>query len=79
MPQSRKSSAFEALLNILIGFGVSVLANWLILPHYGVSPNIGVSFEIGLWFTLISFIRSYTLRRLFNYALHREGKPKCRV
>ena len=46
MTQSRMSSAVEASLNVTFGFGVSVLANWLILPHYGVSNKLAPSIEI---------------------------------
>lgn len=75
MTQSRVSSAAEASLNVTLGFGVSVLANWVILPHYGVSNKLATSIEIGLWFTLISFARSYTLRRLFIW-LHSQDVLK---
>lgn len=75
MTQSRLSSLIEASLNMTLGFGVSVLANWLILPYYGVSTSIKVSFEIGIWFTFISLARSYFLRRLFLW-LHSQGVLK---
>lgn len=75
MSQSRMSSAVEASLNVTFGFGVSVLANWLILPHYGVSNKLATSMEIGIWFTFISFARSFILRRLFVW-LHGKGVLK---
>ena len=64
--QTKRASLLEAFANILIGFWVSVLANMLVLPHF---KNPGVfreAFLIGLIFTVISFARSYLLRRLFN-------------
>lgn len=75
MTQTRLSSLVEATLNVTLGFGISVLANWLILPFYGVSPKLSVSFEIGIWFTGISFLRSYLLRRLFVW-FHSKGVLK---
>ena len=72
MSQSRRASAIEAFLNVVLGFCVSVLANWLILPHYGVSNKLATSIEIGIWFTFISFLRSYILRRLFVW-IHQKG------
>jgi hypothetical protein len=75
MSQSRRASAIEAFLNVVLGFCVSVLANWLILPHYGVSSNLSISIEIGIWFTFISFARSYILRRLFVW-IHGKGVLK---
>jgi hypothetical protein len=75
MSQSRRASAIEAFLNVVLGFCISVLANWLILPHYGVSSNLSTSIEIGIWFTFISFARSFILRRLFVW-IHGKGVLK---
>ena len=65
--QSRRNSAFEAVTNVAIGYLVSVLANVLILPLFGYNVTIGDSFAIGLAFTLVSLVRSYLLRRAFNW------------
>jgi hypothetical protein len=65
--QSRRASAAEALLNIIIGFWISVLANIWLLPFWGYSVSIVQGIEIGILFTLISLLRSYLLRRLFNH------------
>lgn len=75
MSQSRRASAIEAFFNVVLGFCVSVLANWLILPHYGVSSKLATSIEIGIWFTFISFARSYILRRAFVW-IHGKGVLK---
>lgn len=64
--QSKRNSAFEAIANVVIGYLVSVLANVLILPLFGYNVTIGDSFAIGLAFTLVSLVRSYVLRRVFN-------------
>ena len=65
--QSKRNSAFEAVTNVAIGYLVSVLANVLILPLFGYNVTIGDSFAIGLAFTLVSLVRSYLLRRAFNW------------
>lgn len=70
--QSRRASLLEAFLNILIGFGISVLANLLFLPLWGYAVSPSAAFEIGLLFTLISLLRSYALRRLFNHWHYRS-------
>jgi hypothetical protein len=67
--QSRRASLLEAFANILIGFLISSLANLLFLPLWGFHVSLSTSLEIGLLFTLISLLRSYLLRRLFN-AIH---------
>ena len=65
--QSRLNSAFEAVTNVAIGYLVSVLANVLILPLFGYNVTIADSFAIGLAFTAVSLVRSYLLRRAFNW------------
>ena len=72
--QTKRASLLEAASNILIGFWVSVGANMLVLPFF---KNPGVfreAFIIGLIFTLISFVRSYLLRRLFNLFHVRQNR-----
>jgi hypothetical protein len=65
--QSRLMSAVEASFNVLIGYLVSVLANILILPLFGYDVTVADSFAIGLAFTAVSLVRSYALRRWFNW------------
>jgi hypothetical protein len=60
-------SAVEASFNVLIGYFVSVLANILILPLFGYDVTVADSFAIGLAFTAVSLVRSYALRRWFNW------------
>ena len=65
--QSRRSSAIEAFVNVTIGYSVSVLANILILPVFGYDVTLFDSFAIGLAFTAVSLLRSYAVRRFFNF------------
>jgi len=60
-------SALEASFNVLIGYLVSVAANILILPLFGYDVTVADSFAIGLAFTAVSLVRSYALRRWFNW------------
>ena len=64
--QSHLHSMIEAWVNIVIGFGISMAANLVVLPLYGYPVSVGDAFGIGLIFTAISLVRSYVLRRLFN-------------
>lgn len=66
MSQTRTGSAIEAFVNVAVGFGVSMLANLIVLPWFGFKVSVGSAFGIGIIFTLISIVRSYLLRRLFN-------------
>lgn len=65
--QSRRNSAIEAFVNVAIGYLVSVLANILILPMFGYDVTLFDSFAIGLAFTAVSLLRSYAVRRFFNF------------
>lgn len=71
MSQSKRHSAFEAVANVAIGYGVSVASNAVILPAFGFAVTLADNLLIGLWFTAISIVRSYALRRLFNRLTHR--------
>ena len=65
--QSKIMSAVEAFTNVLIGYLVSVAANIVILPLFGYNVTVADSFAIGLAFTAVSLVRSYILRRVFNW------------
>lgn len=65
--QSRLMSGVEVAVNIAIGYLVSVAANILVLPMFGYAVTVADSFAIGLAFTAVSLVRSYALRRWFNW------------
>lgn len=67
MAQSRRFSAFEAVTNVVVGLIVSVIANHLVFPIFGFVPSLSQNIAITLIYTAISLIRSYSLRRLFNW------------
>lgn len=64
--QSRKHSAIESVANVAVGYGVAVAAQCLVFPLFGVHLPLHENLAIGAVFTVISLIRSYALRRLFN-------------
>lgn len=68
--QSRLGSFLESLANVAIGYGIAVGAQLAIFPLFGVVIPLSSNLAIGIIFTLVSLVRSYLLRRLFNY-LHR--------
>ncbi|MEM9522764.1 MAG: hypothetical protein AAF982_02015 [Pseudomonadota bacterium] len=67
MSQSRRASAIEALVNILVGIAVAFAANLIVLPLVGVTISVGQAGAATILFTFVSFARSYALRRLFNH------------
>ena len=70
--QSRKASFTEALLNITIGFFVAVTAQMMIFPVFGIEIPTSDHYLLGLFFTGVSLVRSYCLRRFFNWLHIRE-------
>lgn len=69
MKQSKLMSMLESILNIIIGFGISLAAQVFFLPLLGVSISFSQNLTFALIMTVISIARSFILRRLFE-ALH---------
>ena len=70
--QSRAGSLIEALVNVLIGYTVNMLANFAIFPLFGWHIDLRQNLELGVLYTGISIARSYVIRRWFNAWLHRR-------
>lgn len=65
--QSRVHSALEAALNVLVGYGVAVGAQIAIFPLFGIRVGLADNLAIGAAFIVVSLVRSYALRRAFNW------------
>ena len=70
--QSRAGSMLEAVANVLAGFLVALLGQQLILPLFAIHVGLASHFGIATLFTLLSLVRSYLLRRLFNHMAWRR-------
>lgn len=66
MSQSRKHSAIESIANVAVGYTVALLSQLAIFPIFEIYVPLSSNLAIGAWFTIISLIRSYVLRRWFN-------------
>lgn len=64
--QKKRHSLLEAIANALSGFGLAWLMNLYLLPWWGLHPNPAQSLQITMAFTVISVVRGYLWRRLFN-------------
>ncbi len=73
MYQSRLSSLIESLFNIAIGYVIAIVSQIVIFPFFNISVPTSAHLLIGFWFTIISLIRSYIIRRWFNARLHRAA------
>ena len=67
MSQSKLHSFIEACVNVFIGYVVALLSQIIIFPFFHIRVSLEDNLEIGAWFTIISLIRSFVLRRFFNY------------
>lgn len=65
--QSRLGSFIESCTNIAIGYGVALLAQAAIFPLYGIHVAPHEHMTIGAMFTAVSLLRSFALRRFFNW------------
>lgn len=70
MTQSRLESLIESFMSILIGYFVALVSQMLIFPLFGIHIPFHDNLLIGFWFTAVSLVRSYTIRRWFNKRLH---------
>jgi hypothetical protein len=64
--QTKKHSAIEAAVNVFIGYVVAILSQMMIFPLFGIATSTSQNFQIAAWFTVVSILRSYCLRRIFN-------------
>ena len=64
--QSKKFSLLESITNVIVGFFTALLSQIIIFPLVGVKATVKENITIGLCFTVVSIVRSYTLRRIFN-------------
>lgn len=65
--QSPRQSLLEALTNTVIGFVIAFAAQLFIMHWYAIPTTLTQDLYITIFFTGISILRSYALRRLFNY------------
>lgn len=74
MGQTRKHSVLETITNTSIGYIVAVASQYAIFPLFDVHIAPAEHAAMGVFFTVVSIIRSYILRRTFNtLMLRKEG------
>jgi hypothetical protein len=70
MQQTKLGSLYESIINILIGACVALASQLIVFPMFGINVPLSANLGIMAWFTLISVVRSYIIRRWFNAKLH---------
>lgn len=66
MSQTRTQSAIETVASTAIGFVIAYAATHIVLPWFGFDVTHSQSFWITVIFTVISLVRGWCVRRLFN-------------
>jgi hypothetical protein len=78
--QSKYHSILEAASNIAVGIVISFIANIIILPYfYGKHIPLIKYGEMTLYFSIISIIRSYGLRRFWNWMHVKQIQRKYKI
>lgn len=67
MSQSCRMSLVESITNIVAGYFVAVAAQIIIFPIVGVQANLKQNLLIAVLFSVVSLVRNYILRRMFNW------------
>lgn len=70
MQQTKLGSLIESVMNVAIGFVVALASQIVVFPMVGIHVPLSTNLEVGAWFTVISVVRSYVVRRWFNARLH---------
>lgn len=73
--QTRKGALIESLAGTAIGFIISVLVwQFIVNPLWNLHTGIIDNLSITLLFTVVSVIRSYYVRRVFNHMHNKNNK-----
>jgi hypothetical protein len=66
MKQTRLMSLVEAAANVVVGYGIAVITQTVAFPLFGLQASLSDNLLIGAIFTVVSIVRGFTLRRLFE-------------
>lgn len=70
--QSRVGSLVESVVNVGAGYLVAVILQIYLFPVFGIVISVSDNFIIAGIFTLVSIVRSYIMRRVFNWLIMRK-------
>ena len=67
--QSKKESIFESVTSVAIGFVVALASQCILFPLFDIHIPFWNNMIMSFYFTIISVIRAYLVRRWFNARL----------
>lgn len=59
-------SALEAATNVVVGFAFALVTQFTVFPMLGLAVSVTNNLILGGIFTVVSMVRSFTLRRMFE-------------
>jgi|GEM_PF-3073090 len=62
--ESAAGTVFAFVTSIVVG-------QWIIYPLSGIKVSMAANIHATIWFTAVSLVRSYWLRRFFNWIHHK--------
>ena len=65
--QSRHMSLIEAVTNVALGYALALATQIVVFPWFGLYPSLRDNLALGGIFVVISLLRSFALRRLFEH------------
>lgn len=65
--QTKTQSLFEVVTSVVIGYVVAVISQLVIFPIFSVYVSFTENLAIAAWFTVVSIVRGYFVRRYFNW------------
>jgi hypothetical protein len=69
-------SLVESTTNVVVGFLLALSTQVAIFPLFGITVSVGDNLLIGGIFTVVSIVRSFTLRRLFEAVRVRQARAQ---
>lgn len=70
--QKKKHSFLETVINTAIGYFVALATQMIVFPWFDIEVTYTQQFAIGFIFTVVSIVRGYFVRRMFNL-IHVRG------
>jgi hypothetical protein len=67
MSQSKRHSLVEVVFGTAIAMFTALVTQFIVFPMYGFHAPASDNVQIVLIFTAVSMVRSYWVRRLFNW------------
>lgn len=64
--QTKKESFKEACVNVAVGYIIAVAGQLILFPIAWIESELSQNLFVWAGFTIISLVRSYIIRRIFN-------------